>query len=191
MENRSSKTFPFVQTRSALCALLLAALFLSPHARSLKAQTVQHPLDPLTAEEYSKAVRILKQAKHVGRDVRYPLITLHDPMKNVVLRWKPRDDVSRKALVIVKEGPQTFEAVVDLVGDAVASWKEVENVQPGILSEEWTSAQEIVVANPEWQAAVRQRGITSFDEVVCIPLTVDTFMIINLTQGLNSSILVL
>ena len=59
-----------------------------------------------------------------------------------------------------------------LTSAKVLTWKEVKGIQPGFLMQEWRSAQEIVLANPEWQAAVRKRGLSSFEGVVCTPLTV-------------------
>ena len=115
---------------------------------------------------------LLKVANHVNDDSRYPMITLHEPVKSKVLQWKSGDPVPRAAFMIVKHGPQTFEAVVHLTDAQVMSWKEVKGIQPGVLMQEWTSAQEIVLANPDWQAAVRKRGLTSFEGVVCTPLTV-------------------
>ena len=115
----------------------------------------------------------MKEAGSVDDFSLYPLISLHEPTKAEVLEWKPGNAVSRRAFVLVKKGPQTFEAVVDITRGAVVSWKQVEGAEPGILlSEEWTAAQRIVRANRDWQAAVRGRGIQDLDDVVCIPHTV-------------------
>ena len=132
-------------------------------------------MDPLTAEEYSVVVAALKREGYVDDSSRYSLITLHEAPKVEVWGWKPGDALPRGAFAIVKNGPQTFEAIVDLVSDKVTSWKEITGVQPGVLVEEWTSAQEITRADPKWQAAVRKRGINEFDKVVCLPLTVGYF----------------
>ena len=153
-----------------VCALLIVWVAVS--GQTLTAQPVTHPLDPLTVGEYAAAVALLKAANHVNDDSRYPMITLHEPVKSEVLQWKPGDPVPRAAFMIVKHGPQTFEAVVHLTDAKVLSWKEVQGVQPGFLMKEWRAAQEIVLANPDWQAAVRKRGLTSFEGVVCTPLTV-------------------
>src|SRR5262245_27812506 len=121
----------------------LLILWVAVSVQTLKAQPVNHPMDPLTAEEYAAAVALLKMANHVNDDSRYPMITLHEPVKSKVLQWKPGDPVPRAAFMIVKHGPQTFEAVVNLTDAQVLSWKEVKGIQPGVLMQEWTSAQEI------------------------------------------------
>src|SRR5262245_48551477 len=95
-----------------VCALLIVCV--AGLGKTLMAQPVTHPLDPLTAEEYAAAVVLLKAANRVNDDSRYPMITLHEPVKSEVLQWKPGDPVPRAAFMIVKHGPQTFEAVVHL-----------------------------------------------------------------------------
>jgi primary-amine oxidase len=139
----------------------------------------QHPLDPLTAPEYVAAIRALHQAGHLNEDEetdRYPLIILEEPSKKIVLDWQATDPIPRRALVVVKKGRQTFEAIVDLTDSAkpvVVSWHAIEGVEPGVLlTEEWLTAQEIVRAHPDWQAAMRKRGIEDFQDIVCIPNTV-------------------
>ena len=161
----------------AVVVWALIILWVAVRGQTLMAQPVTHPLDPLTAGEYAAAVALLEAANHVNDDSRYPLITLHEPVKSEVLQWKPGDPVPRAAFMIVKHGPQTFEAVVHLTDAKVLSWKEVQGVQPGFLMQEWRAAQEIVLANPDWQAAVRKRGLTSFKDVVCTPLTGSVRMI--------------
>ncbi len=138
------------------------------------AESLRHPMDPLTAREYAAVITALKKDNYVDNSSRYSLITLDEPAKAKVLKWKPGDAVPRQAFVIVKKGPQTFEAVVDITRGKVVSWKQVKGVEPAILlTEEWTNAQQIVRANPKWQAAIRKRGIHNFqDDVVCIPHTV-------------------
>jgi primary-amine oxidase len=147
-------------------------MWVAVSGQKLMGQPVTHPLDPLTVGEYATAVTLLKAADHVNDDSRYPMITLQEPVKSEILQWKPGDPVPRAAFMIVKHGPQIFEAVVNLTGMQVQSWREVKGIQPSFLMQEWRSAQEIVLAHPDWQAAVRKRGLTSFEGVVCTPLTV-------------------
>lgn len=158
---------------ASMAAILLGIVATAWGGQSLATEAVRHPLDPLTAPEYEAVTKALQKGNYVDDDSRYPLITLDDPAKAEVLQRQPGDAIPRRAFVIVKNGPQTFEAVVDVTKEKVVSWKEVKGVQPGILlSEEWTNAQQIVRANRNWQAAVRKRGIDNFRNVVCMPHTV-------------------
>ena len=75
----------------------LLIVWVAVSGQKLKAQPVHHPLDPLTAEEYTAAVALLKAANHVNDDSRYPMITLHEPVKSEVLQvetWGPRAEGS-------------------------------------------------------------------------------------------------
>ena len=166
--SQASKAVP-----SSLAAGLLAILIASWSGQGFAAEHAGHPLDPLTAQEYSSVIAALREENYVDEAGLYPLITLDGPAKAEVLRWKPGEAVPRRAFVIVKKGPQTFEAVVDIPGSRVLSWTEVKGVEPSILlSEEWRLAQMIVRANPAWRAALRRRGIDNLGDVVCIPNTV-------------------
>lgn len=135
-----------------------------------------HPLDALSADEITRAVAVLREAGYVDAEARFPLINLKEPPKAEVLAWQeggPRP--GRQAALVVKRGAETYEAVVDLAQGTVARWELIEGVQPSILLEEWISAQELTVADPDWQAAMRKRGYTSFDNVFCAPLSAGYF----------------
>ncbi len=134
-----------------------------------------HPMDPLTSDEYVEVLAILKAGDLVDNSSRYSLITLREPEKASVLRWKTGATLPRSAFAIVKKGADTFEAIVNINRRKVVSWKQIPGVQPGVLIEEWTLAQNIVQSNPDWQAAIRERGITEFEKIVCIPLTAGNF----------------
>ncbi len=157
----------------------LAAAWVVTSGHSLAEQEeveVRHPLDPLTEREYTTVKRGLRRSEHVGPMARYPLVTLHEPAKADVLRWQSGETIDRKAFVIVKQRRRVAEAIVDALSGEVVSWTEVEGVQPGVLmTEEWAIAVALVRRNPDWQAAVRARGITDLWRVVCTPLTVGYF----------------
>ena len=159
---------------AGLLVLWLASVFSSLFSGPALATTApQHPLDPLSAAEYVATIAALRQAGHVDATSRYPLIRLEEPAKTTVLAWQSGNALPRRAFVIVKKGRQTFEAVIDIATQAVESWRQVEGVEPGILlTEEWLIAQQLVRAHPDWQAAIRKRGIDDFQQVVCIPHTV-------------------
>jgi len=130
----------------------------------------RHPLDPLSAGEVKAAIAALATAGRVDEFALYPLVTLEEPPKVAVLAWRPGQAISRRAFIITKQGRATFEAIVDISHGDVVSWRRVEGMQPGILpSEEWTDAGRIVFANQDWQAAVRKRGIESYEDIVCVP----------------------
>ena len=169
-------------TRAALLTIrnhkvyLVAALMAYSLARpALMLGDDAHPLNSLSASEYRAVTRILQRADYVDDASRYVWITLHEPDKRKVLGWKPGESLSRQAFVVVRKGPRTFEAVVDISTRKVTTWKPMDGVQSSLLAEEWTDAQTIVKQNAKWRAAVGRRGISDFEKVVCIPLTVGYF----------------
>ena len=164
LNSRPGIAFVFV------AAALGSALGLASCATGFATQIVGHPMDPLAPEEVSAVVRALIDEDFVDGTALYPLITLEEPPKDEVLRWEPGDPVPRLAFAIVKQGPDTFEALVDTVGGKVISWEQVEDVQPGLLpTVEWSLVQTIVRGNQEWQEAARKRGVQDFRDVVCVP----------------------
>jgi len=100
-------------------ALLLA--FVSPAA----AQTPSHPLDALTSLEYWTVYDVLKASGHLDSTTHYASVLLQEPPKAEVLAWKPGTPHRREALVILAQGRKTIEAVVDIAGKKLESWREV------------------------------------------------------------------
>jgi primary-amine oxidase len=126
-----------------------------------------NPLDPLSADEITTATEVLKASGQVEEGARFHLMDLREPPKAEVLAWQPGDPLHRKALAILRQSSRTFEAVVDLSTRELTSWREVENAQPNLIEAEIVGSGEIVKTHPDWQAAMRQRGITSFDPILC------------------------
>jgi primary-amine oxidase len=145
---------------AALISLVLGPL-------RLAAETVQHPLDALTAKEYWAVFETMKASGKFDSASRYAGINLHEPPKAEVLRWKPGSPFRREALAIVKQGRRTFEGVVDVAQQKLISWKEIKGVEPVLIADETQGVDDQVKADPKWQAAMRQRGITDFDTVSC------------------------
>jgi primary-amine oxidase len=147
-----------------------AALTFALAASGLPAQT--HPLDALSADEINRTVAILSAARQVDSETRYPTITLLENPKAEVLRWSPGQPFERRARVDYLNGDRLFEAAVNLTSGKVDSVTEVKDRQSAILFEEFLGASEVVKQDPRWRAAMRKRGFTSFDNIICAPLTV-------------------
>ena len=126
-----------------------------------------HPLDALTSREYWTVFETLKASGRLNDASRYAGVSLHEPPKSEMLRWKPGDPFRREALAIVKQRRQTFEAVVDIRGKNLVSWKEIPGVEPVLIADETEGVDAIVKADPRWQAAMRERGITNLETVSC------------------------
>jgi primary-amine oxidase len=131
------------------------------------AEPVRHPLDALTAPEYWAVFETMKASGKLDAASRYAGIELHEPPKTEVLQWKSGDPFRREALAIIKQGRRTFEALVDVANRKLISWKEIKGVEPVLIADETGVAEERVKSDPQWQAAMRKRGITDFDTVGC------------------------
>ncbi|WP_088893045.1 primary-amine oxidase [Leptolyngbya ohadii] len=128
-----------------------------------------HPLEPLVAAEILAALEILKAQQTLSNRVRFISITLHEPPKALVLSYEPGMPFEREAFIIVLDNTtgNTYEAIVSLTSQSVTSWKHIPGVQPPIALDEFFDCEAAVKANPEFQAAVRKRGIEDMD-LVCV-----------------------
>ena len=139
--------------------LISVSLFGAPDFR--------HPLDALTADEYWGVYETMKGSGKLDSASRFAGISLHEPPKAEVLRWKRGDPFRREALAIVKQGRQTFEAIVDVQNRKLISWKEIKGVEPMLIPDETDGVEAQVKADPQVQAALRRRGIVDLDAVGC------------------------
>ena len=130
----------------------------------------QHPLEPLTPEEITTAVRIIKE-KNIGETIRFPNVTLKEPDKQTVLNYKEGDENEREAFAIVLDNADgtTYEATVSLTQKTITFWKKIEGVQPSIMLDEFIECEAAVKASPEFQEAIKKRGITDPDLVMVDP----------------------
>lgn len=147
---------------ASLC--LIVFLF---SADTLAQSAPNFPLDPLSKDEIAMAVKTLRGAGKVSDSSRFVTITLNEPPKAEVLAYKSGEPMRREAFVVVYEraANKTFEAVVDVKGGNVVNWKEVPGSQPPFLIEDYLLTIAIVHADPQWQEAMKRRGITDFKDV--------------------------
>jgi len=146
--------------RRTMCnGVVLTALLVWAVAPA-SAQNPKHPLDGLTAPEHWAVYETLKASGKTDAKTGFPLIQFKEPPKEEVLAWKPGQSMRREALAIVKQGSQTFEAVVDVSGKKLISWTEIKGVQPNLSEGEEDEIREELKHNPDLQAALRTRGIS-------------------------------
>jgi primary-amine oxidase len=136
-----------------------------------------HPLDPLSADEIRAAVALVRAAEGVPADLRFADVELVEPPKDAVLAWGPDRGIERQVHLRLVAGPElsAIEAVVSLDRNQVVSLIEVDGVSPTLLIEEGMYAAEAVRAHPEWQAAMRRRGLTDFSVIEVDPWAAGRF----------------
>ncbi len=137
----------------------------------------QHPLDPLTAEEIARVVRVLRADYPLSGRVRFATVVLHEPPKSVVLNFEQGEAIQREAFAILLDNATatTYEAIVSLTEGTVTSWKKVDGVQPPIMLDEFIECENAVKANSEFRAALERRGITNPDLVMVDPWSAGNF----------------
>ncbi|MDH3667643.1 MAG: hypothetical protein OEN23_12005 [Paracoccaceae bacterium] len=155
-----------------ICAATLALAVWTHEAQAAD----PHPLDPLSAAEIEQAIQLIAASGKVNRATRAAGLTLAEPDKAATLAWQPGDPVERRALAILRIDGETYEVVVDLARGAIDSWTHVPGAQPAIRSDEWARAQEVVKADPGWQAAMNLRGYQEFDQIFCESLSAGYFV---------------
>ena len=136
-----------------------------------------HPLEPLSAEEITAAVQIVRSERQAGPAVRFVSVNLHEPPKDVVLHFKPGDAFTREAHIVLldKAAGATYEAIVSLSEGRLKAWRHIPGVQPAIVYEEVIAAEKMLRAHPDFQAALHKRGITDIDLVMVDSWTVGNY----------------
>lgn len=134
-----------------------------------------HPLDPLTRSEIIQAVRAIGRSGEATAATRVAMMTLDEPEKAEVLDWREGDPAPRRALAVIRNGVETFEAVVDLRADELASWTALPDAEPAISPAEWSLAQALVKEDPRWLAAMAARGLDDPAKIFCESLSAGFF----------------
>jgi primary-amine oxidase len=130
-----------------------------------------HPLEPLSAEEITRAVEILRAERDLADTVRFSTVELHEPSKAEVLDWPLSGPVEREAFMILMDraGGAVHEAVVSLDAGALTGWRHIPDAQPRIMEEEFVACEEMLKGDPEYLAALAKRGITDPDRLMIDP----------------------
>ncbi len=146
---------------------LFLFLFVALCSPSLKAQGTQHPLDPLTWQEYWTVLEVLRDAKHLDADTRFSMVNLVEPAKDMVWKWAAGNPRARAAFALVRQKSNTYKAVVDLGKRQLTSWTEIKDAQPNWLAEELTSVNEVVKKDQAFIEAMKRRSIEDMTFVDC------------------------
>jgi primary-amine oxidase len=130
-----------------------------------------HPLEPLSGWEIARAVEILRAERELADTVRFSTVELHEPSKSDVLDWPLAGPVERQAFIIVMDRGDgaVHEAVVSLQAGTVVEWRQIPDVQPRIMEEEFVGCEEMLKRHPEYLAALARRGITDPDLLMIDP----------------------
>ncbi|MDG5761785.1 primary-amine oxidase [Natronococcus sp. A-GB1] len=141
---------------------------------------VDHPYDPLTAEEIQQAREILEEEQTIDEGYRYIKIVLKEPSKREIKEFEKNDaQIERKAFVILRDSNEktNYEAVVSLNDKGLTSIEERPDVQPSITLAEFDECEKAVKTNEEWREAASKRGVENFDLAIIDPWSVGHHLI--------------
>src|SRR5687768_409872 len=133
-----------------------------------------HPLEPLSVDELTEAVAILRAGVPGGtwdeRRLRFVEVALREPPKAAVLAAEASGnghDLPREArAVLIDRGERgTVEAIVSLTAGQVVDWRLIDSGQATLTLEEILDCELVVRQDPDFQAAMHRRGITDMDLV--------------------------
>ncbi len=126
-----------------------------------------HPLEPCTGEELERAATILRESGKVSEKAPLSCGLLVEPPKDVVASFKPGDTFERVVQLVGydHERRRSYDARVSLTQGALQSVDWVETGQASVWLADFFRVQELVAESPEWQAAMRKRGIEDLELV--------------------------
>lgn len=130
-----------------------------------------HPLAPLTAPEVGATAAIVKADARFTETARFVSTALEEPPKSEVLNVAAGAPRERRAEVVLydRERRCTSEVKVSLTREKVVRWETLTGAQPSMTSEEIDACEELLKADPRWQAAMRKRGVEDFSLVSVDP----------------------
>lgn len=143
-------------------------------------QASAHPLARLSAAEIIAARSLIEKAGLLTSTTRFALLALEEPPKDVVLKYRPGDQIDRqvRAVLLDVATGQSSSVVASLTRgevDSVVDLDPAVDGQPPIMLEEFIAVDEIVKADEDWRSAMARRGITDFDLVRPCPLSAGDF----------------
>jgi primary-amine oxidase len=107
----------------------------------------------------------------LGSEARFVSVNLVEPDR--VNRRQDNTELTadRLALVVVLDLPvrRVIEAIVNLRELRMSSLIERQDVQPGIIPEEFVLCEKAVKADPRWRRALGRRGIFDFENAIVDP----------------------
>ncbi|MGB1190558.1 MAG: primary-amine oxidase [Pseudomonadales bacterium] len=131
-----------------------------------------HPLSPLTTEEIEQGAALV--AAQLGEQASFSSVNLIEPKKAAVLGYQAGDVAERQLRFVGYDHPAEgqrdggFEGLVNLTTQAVVI-NRIETGQASIGLADFVAAIQITKADPDWQAAMRLRGVSDFELVQIDP----------------------
>ncbi|OVA12597.1 Copper amine oxidase [Macleaya cordata] len=158
----------------ALAAFLLQLCFI--------ATSLNHPLDPLTPQEFKQIKHIIHNSNlgFSSNNLSFHYVDFDEPEKTDVLQWlSSRNESSplpRRAKVLAQTHDlSTHEIIVDLNSGSITSDQvHTGHGYPTFTTEEFYQTIQLPFRNSQFKLSIHRRGL-NLSEVSCLPLTVGWF----------------
>lgn len=133
----------------------------------------QHPLDPLTIQEFNRVRTILSTHPLFKSSSKYTLnsIVLEEPDKKLVLKWKKGDaSLPRKASVVSVVKGVSHVLTVDLETGLVTDYEYSVSGYPTMTVEDMMGVLEVPLKSIEFNRSITKRGVKLAD-LECLPIS--------------------
>jgi primary-amine oxidase len=130
------------------------------------------PLAPLSPDEIVQVVEIIRGSEQVPKHPRFVTVTLREPARDIVAKHAPDKPFPREAFVVLLDNATglALEVIVALREKKVGGLKRLPHgVQPAIMADEFVECEAAVKRSPEFQAALKKRGVTDVELVMVDP----------------------
>jgi primary-amine oxidase len=147
---------------------------------SVKASPIfSHPLDPLTADELTRAAALLRSHFDVGSALLFETIELLEPCKDVVRDYLPGMPIDRKARFNVHKRGSTgvWCGCLDLGAGTILKVEFLADARPMISPEEFMIIEDVAKADPRFRQALLRRGIETMEHVCVDPWSAGNFSV--------------
>jgi len=130
-----------------------------------------HPLDPFSAEELDLAVTILRDSGHLSDAAQFSGAFPIEPPKDVVRGFEPGTSFERELRILGYDRaiPGSFDARISLSSGKLVHFMGVDEGHSPLSMMDYIGVIQIVKADPQWQDAMRKRGIEDLDLVQVDP----------------------
>jgi primary-amine oxidase len=142
-----------------------------------RASAARHPLDPLSADEIRRAVKIFRADARATSAMRFVSVSLREPPKGEVASARSGQGFRREAFIVALEPREhlTYEAVVSLTDRSVLTWRPVAGARAPVTLGEYAECERLVRADQRFREGLRRRGINHPDQVVVEAWGIGTF----------------
>lgn len=148
-----------------------------------------HPLHPITAQEIERAVSVFRQSEHGSDESFFSCISRLEPAKDIMRALQDGQTAPRIMRLqgvdqnIRRNQDGGFEADIDVTAGKVVSCTRLVSGQAPYGYVDIGRAVQITKNDPEWQAALKKRGITEFKLVQVDPWPGSGFMHESIPDG--------